>query len=99
MALVACDLWLYLLDKNRGLSYDFILGKVPRQKDEWFVDASFHGYGGVCGSSYFQISHDTLLKKMEPKTRLFFNNICIAYRELYSHSKFLPVLPLTVSLG
>ena len=81
-ALVACDIWLFLLEKNRGLRYDFILGKLPPQKDEWFVDASFHGYGGVCGSSYFIISQDTFLKKLHPKTRNFFNKMPIAYREL-----------------
>ena len=45
-ALVACDVWLFLLEENRGLAFDFILGKLPFQKDEWFVDAAEHGYGG-----------------------------------------------------
>ena len=51
-ALVACDIWLFLLKENRGLSFNFILGKLPRQRNEWFVDASKYGYGGVCGSSF-----------------------------------------------
>ena len=42
-ALVACDVWLILLRENRGLAFNFILGKLPRQKDEWFVDAAEHG--------------------------------------------------------
>ena len=49
-ALTACDVWLYLLKRNRGLTFNFILGKLPRQKDEWFVDASEKGYGGLCGT-------------------------------------------------
>ena len=31
-ALVACDIWLFLLEKNRGVRYDFFLGKLPHQK-------------------------------------------------------------------
>ena len=46
------------------------------------MDTSFHGYRGVCGSSYFLVSHDTFLKKLHPKTRIIFNNMHIAYREL-----------------
>ena len=55
-ALMACDIWLRLLKGNFGLTFDFILGKLPRHKEEWFVDASKIGFGGVCGCSYFRIS-------------------------------------------
>ena len=48
-ALKASEIWLFLLKGNFGLTFDFILGKLPRQKDEWFVDASKIGFGGVCG--------------------------------------------------
>ena len=52
-ALKACDIWLLLLKGNFGLSFDFILGKLPRQKEEWFVDASQVGFGGcVVGGEY-----------------------------------------------
>ena len=56
-ALTACDIWLYLWKRNQGLPFKYILGKLPRQKDEWFVDASEKGYGGLCCTSYFKISH------------------------------------------
>ena len=49
-ALVACDIWLFLLEQNDGLPFKFILGKLPLQKDEWFVDAADHGCSGVCGN-------------------------------------------------
>ena len=45
-ALAACDVWLFLLRGNFGLTYKFILGNLTPLKDEWFVDASDHGYGG-----------------------------------------------------
>ena len=44
--LMACDIWLILLNKNCGLPFSFIMGSLPRQKDEWFYDASTsYGYG------------------------------------------------------
>ena len=36
-ALKACEIWLFLFKGNFGLTFDFILGKLPRQKNEWFV--------------------------------------------------------------
>ena len=82
LALVACDVWLVLLKRNRGLSFDFILGKLPRQKNEWFVDAAEHGYGGICGTSFFRISHAKFLRGLEPPAQLIFKDLFIAYREL-----------------
>ena len=81
-ALVACDVWLHLLKENRGLSFKFILGKLPRHQDEFFVDASEHGYGGVCGTSFFKISHRQFLKFLKPSERIIFSDFFIAYREL-----------------
>ena len=81
-ALAACDVWLLLLGENRGLSFDFILGKLPRLKNEWFVDASSRGYGGVCGTSFFKISHQKLCSFMDSNSSIIFTNIFIAYREL-----------------
>ena len=81
-ALVACDIWLFLLEQNDGLPFKFILGKLPRQKDEWFVDAADHGYGGVCGNSFFRISHTMFLRSKKSATKLKFTDMFIAYREL-----------------
>ena len=80
-ALVALDIWLHLLKGNFGLTFDFILGKLPRQKDEWFVDASKVGFGGVCGFSFI-ISYICFLKGVELKKRTLFVDMFIAYREL-----------------
>ena len=60
----------------------FILGKLPRHKDEWFVDAADHGYGGVCGNSYFRISHTMFLRSIKSATKIKFTDMFIAYREL-----------------
>ena len=81
-ALVACDVWLFLLRGNFGLTFDFILGKLPRLKNEWFLDASNHGYGGVCGTFFFKLTHTRLLGGIKPQRRRIFENIFIAYREL-----------------
>ena len=44
----ACDVWLLLLKRNRGLPFDFVLGKLPKHKNEWFADASpLMGMGGM----------------------------------------------------
>ena len=79
-ALIACDIWLYLLNGNFGLTFDFILGKLPRQKEEWFVDAI--GFGGVCGLAYFRISYGDFLKGVKLKMRSMVLDMCITYREL-----------------
>ena len=81
-ALMACDVWLYLLKGNFGLTFDFILGKLPRHNEEWFVDASEIGFGGVCGFSYFRISYGSFLKGVKLKMRSIFLDMFIAYREL-----------------
>ena len=71
-ALMACDIWMFLLKENHGLTFDFILGKLPRQENKWFVDASGLGYGGVCGTSYFKKSHSELFKaKKSPIKSIF----------------------------
>ena len=81
-ALAACDVWLYLLKGNFGLTFNFILGKLTRHRDEWFVDASGHGYGGVCGFSFFELSHSRFVEVLEPSMKSIFGNMFIAYREL-----------------
>ena len=55
-ALSACEIWLELINRNRGLSFAFISGDLPFQKNEWFIDASSHGFGGFCGYKYFKIT-------------------------------------------
>ena len=81
-ALSACDIWLGLLKGNFGLTFNFILGKLPRQKEEWFVDASKIGFGGVCGLAYFRISYSDFLKGVKLELRSMFLDMFIAYREL-----------------
>ena len=36
----ALMIWRMILTRNQGLSFDFILGRLPRGKNEWFIDAS-----------------------------------------------------------
>ena len=43
-----------LIERNRGLSYKFILGRLPRAREEIFVDAALSGgIGGYFGWEYF----------------------------------------------
>ena len=43
-------IWENILVANRGVTYDFILGLLPKCSDAIFVDASTEwGVGGVCG--------------------------------------------------
>lgn len=81
--ITACKVWLILLARHRGLSFDFILGRLPYHRNEWFVDASSSfGYGGICGSRFFMIAHPEvnafLLSMQEPLRKPLF----IAYEEL-----------------
>ena len=82
--LAACEVWSVLLKQNRGLSFDFILGQLPKQKDEWFADASpAYGYGGVCGNYFFKISHKTWISFLGPSHKWNASrSMFIAYREL-----------------
>ena len=54
-AMTAClGIWDAILAANEGLSFNFILGRLPRCPDEIFVDASTEwGIGGYCGDDYF----------------------------------------------
>ena len=43
-----------MLSANTGVTYDFILGNLPRTRDDIFVDASTEwGNGGCCGNQFF----------------------------------------------
>ena len=82
-ALAACDIWLVLLKANWGLPYKFILGKLPRHKNAWFVDASTsYGYGGVCGSFFFKTPHAELRRYIHSNGVGLDPDFFIAYREL-----------------
>ena len=56
----ALRIWKKVLIDNQGLSFDFILGKLPRTNDI-FTDASTEwGVGGCCGTYYFLFSWNQL---------------------------------------
>ena len=74
-----------ILTNNQGLSYDFILGRLPRAKHEWFIDASTsYGCGGVAGYRYFSIKNSRCTKSQFFGQKIRFDNVSIAYRELLS---------------
>ena len=53
----ALRIWENILIANRGVTFDFILGNLPRCPDDIFVDASTEwGVGGCCGNQYFLFS-------------------------------------------
>ena len=53
----ALRIWRSILFANRGVTFDFVLGNLPRCPDDIFVDASTEwGLGGVCGNQYFLFS-------------------------------------------
>ena len=37
---MAINIWILILEANRGVSFQYILNKMPRAKNECFVDAS-----------------------------------------------------------
>ena len=46
-----------MLSANTGVTYDFILGNLPRTGYDIFVDASTEwGIGGCCGNQFFMYS-------------------------------------------
>ena len=80
---IACKVWSFLLKRNSGLPFDFVLGKLPKQKNEWFADASLaYGYGGVCGNHFFKISHKTIVAALTDVKFGQISDLFIAYREL-----------------
>ena len=51
-------IWRSILKSNRGLSYNYILGKLERGKDAQFVDASTsQGIGGCSGYNHFMVKN------------------------------------------
>ena len=58
---VALRIWHLVMSRNRGLRFDFILGKLPRVASPIFVDASSPwGCGGVHGYEFFSFPHTVL---------------------------------------
>ena len=51
---VALGIWDNILNANVGITFDFVLGKLPHCSNDIFVDASTEwGIGGYCGLDYF----------------------------------------------
>ena len=84
-----------ILKFNRGLSYNYILGKLERGKDAQFVDASTPlGIGGCSGYNYFMVENTELLaifglyqKESESQKELMdipLPRLPIAYIELFA---------------
>ena len=74
-----------ILTKNQGLSYDFILGRLPHSKHGWFVDASTdYGCGGIFGNKYFMVRNKNCSKSKFFRHEIKFHEVKIAYRELLS---------------
>ena len=77
--------------RNRGISYDFVLNKLPFAQEEIFVDASSSwGIGGFHGDSYFAYSNRDLeiiynmFRECRTKSDIqpLPHGLPIAYREL-----------------
>ena len=61
LMVVALRIWHLVLSRNRGLHFDFILGKLPKIVMPIFVDASSSwGFGGVHGLEFFSFPHVAL---------------------------------------
>ena len=57
----ALKIWVTILKRNEGVSFNYILNKMPQSRDEWFVDASTSwGIGGCAGNHYFSIPNTAL---------------------------------------
>ena len=81
----ALSIWKMILTKNKGLSFDFILGRIPRELNEWFIDASTsYGCGGVAGNRYFKIKNILCASSKFFGQHIKFDDVKIAYRELLS---------------
>ena len=55
---IALQVWHIVMSRNRGLRFDFILGRLPQVASPMFVDASSSwGCGGVHGYEFFSFPH------------------------------------------
>ena len=58
---LAIKIWILILKVNSGLKFNFLLSRLPRSKDEWFVDAATSwGIGGCFGQRYFRVKLEQL---------------------------------------
>ena len=56
-AKMGLKVWYRILKQNKGISFDFVLNRLPRSKFNIFVDASTSwGIGGCCGNLFFCMS-------------------------------------------
>ena len=56
LARMSLKIWDLILEKNKGISMDYILKRMPSAQSEIFVDASTSwGVGGCCGRVFFAI--------------------------------------------
>ena len=54
-------IWVSILQRNKGISFTYILNQMVCSKDEWFVDASTSwGIGGCAGTRYFSLPNKAL---------------------------------------
>ena len=57
MMLIGLQVWLRILARNRGLSYRFIMGELPRAQVDVYVDAALSGgVGGFFGWRFFSLT-------------------------------------------
>ena len=55
-------IWVAILTRNIGISFEYVLNQLDLAEDEWFVDASTSwGIGGCSGSRYFSIPNKGLI--------------------------------------
>ena len=97
----ALVIWKNILLRNKGLSYDFILGQLPRAKNEWFIDATTNfGCGGLAGTNYFMTRNSALFNSKFFGQQIKFEDVAIAYRELLSavlaFAYFAPLSPSSI---
>ena len=61
LMVIALHVWRLVLVRNRGLHFNFILGRLPQVASPIFVDASSSwGFGGVHGYEFFSFPHTEL---------------------------------------
>ena len=61
LMVIALRIWHLVMSRNRGLRFDFILGRSPRVASPIFVDASsLWGFVGVNGYEFFFFLHAEL---------------------------------------
>ena len=76
-------IWVSILNRNAGISFNYILNKLERSRDEWFIDASTSwGIGGCSGTRYFIYPHE----KLHDLYTIFYSS--------HNHERFNAPLPI-----